>query len=219
VTPRSSLIEDESDSGGLRPGAGAAPVPKAGPPRRKPGYSDPAASFRRAKRGVTQRRINRRRIPTTGRGDARAQAAPSFAAEARKLLRASLPSAPDVDRLLSQPPTTGRDSARPAGAEERNTDAIAGAPGCAGDAPDVSAEFRSEFAALLAFYAARIAAARRGLPASEVAAAVQAILNEQAIALRTLSERRHAATQKQRDEKPERPAGAAQRKDDGPKPS
>jgi hypothetical protein len=82
----------------------------------------------------------------------------------------------------------------------------------------MSAEFRSEFAALLAFYAARIAAARRGLPASEVAAAVQAILNEQTVALRALAERQ-AAAQRQRGEKPERPAGAAQRKDEGPKPS
>lgn len=79
----------------------------------------------------------------------------------------------------------------------------------------MSAEFRSEFAALLAFYAARIEAARRSLTGSVAAAVVQAILNEQTVALRALAER-HAATQKQRDEKPERPAGAAQRKDEGP---
>lgn len=84
--------------------------------------------------------------------------------------------------------------------------------------PDASAEFRSEFAALLAYYAARIAAARRSLPASEVFAAVQAIVNEQTVALRALAERQ-AATQKQRAETPQRTTGNVQRKDEGPKPS
>jgi hypothetical protein len=84
--------------------------------------------------------------------------------------------------------------------------------------PDASAEFRSEFAALLAYYAARIAAARRGLPASEVFAAVQAIVNEQTVALRALAERQ-AAAQKQRDEKPERSTQSVQRRDDDAKPS
>jgi hypothetical protein len=83
----------------------------------------------------------------------------------------------------------------------------------------VSAEFRSEFAALLAFYAARIAAARRSLAPSVAAAIVQALMNEQGVALRGLTDRRHAASQKQRDEKPERPTGIIQRKDDDPKPS
>jgi hypothetical protein len=89
----------------------------------------------------------------------------------------------------------------------------------AGDAPDVSAEFRSEFAGLLAFYAARINAARGSLPAGVASAIVQALLNEQAIALRGLTDRRLAATQKRRDEKPERPTGNVQRKDDDLKPS
>jgi hypothetical protein len=83
----------------------------------------------------------------------------------------------------------------------------------------VSAEFRSEFAALLAFYAARIAAARLSLLPSVAAAIVQALMNEQAVALRALTERRHAASQKQRDEKPERPTGNARRRDDDLKPS
>jgi hypothetical protein len=78
----------------------------------------------------------------------------------------------------------------------------------------VSAEFRSEFAALLAFYAARIAAARQSLSPSVAAAIVQTIMNEQAVALRALTDRWHAASQKQRDEKPERPTGNMQRKDD-----
>jgi len=85
--------------------------------------------------------------------------------------------------------------------------------------PDASAEFRSEFAALQAYYAARIAAARRSFTGSVAAAIVQALLNEQAVALRALSDRWRAATQKQRDENPERPTGAVQRKDEGPKPS
>ena len=84
--------------------------------------------------------------------------------------------------------------------------------------PDASAEYRSEFAGLLAYYAARIAAARRGLPASEVFAAVQAIVNEQTVALRALAERQ-AAAQKQRAETPQRPTGNVQKKDEGPKSS
>jgi aminoglycoside phosphotransferase (APT) family kinase protein len=95
---------------------------------------------------------------------------------------------------------------------------IASTSANASNSTDASAEFRSEFAALLAYYAARIAAARRALPASEVVAAVQAILNEQTVALRALAERQ-APTQKRRDEKPERPTGIAQRKNEGPKPS
>jgi hypothetical protein len=102
-------------------------------------------------------------------------------------------------------------------AEGQLTSSISDA-GKAGDAPDASPEFRSEFAALLAYYAARIAAARRGLPASEVFAAVQAIMNEQTVALRALAERQ-AAAQRQRAEKPQRPTANMQRKDEGPKPS
>jgi hypothetical protein len=101
-------------------------------------------------------------------------------------------------------------------AEGQLTSSISDAGG-AGDLPDASPEFRSEFAALLAYYAARIAAARRGLPANEVFAAVQAIVNEQTVALRALAERQ-AAAQKQRTEKPERPTGIPQRKDEGSKP-
>ena len=112
-----------------------------------------------------------------------------------------------VDGLPSQP----KSGAASGGTDDRNSSPP-------GDAPDASAEFRSEFAALLAYYAARIAAARRGLPASEVFAAVQAIVNEQTVALRALAERQ-AAAQKQRAEKPQRPTGNVQRKDDGPKPS
>jgi hypothetical protein len=48
---------------------------------------------------------------------------------------------------------------------------------------------------------------------------VQALLNEQTVALRALTDRWHAASQKHRDEKPERPTQNTQRKDEGPKPS
>jgi hypothetical protein len=88
--------------------------------------------------------------------------------------------------------------------------------GKAGDVPDASPEFRSEFAGLLAYYAARIAAARRSLPASRVFAVVQAIMNEQTIALRALAERQ-AAAQRQQAEKPQRPMQSVRRKDDDPK--
>jgi hypothetical protein len=112
----------------------------------------------------------------------------------------------NIGKPLSQPSSTAG-SGR---VEDRNSST-------SGGAPDVSAEFRSEFAALLAFYAARINAARRSLTGSVAAAIVQALMNEQAIALRGLTDRWHAASQKQRDEKPERPTGKVQRKDDDPK--
>jgi hypothetical protein len=69
---------------------------------------------------------------------------------------------------------------------------------------------------LLAFYAARIAAARLSLAPSVAADIVQALLNEQAVALRALTERWHAASEKQRNERPERPTGNVQRNDEGP---
>jgi hypothetical protein len=92
-------------------------------------------------------------------------------------------------------------------------------PGDASAAPGVSAEFHGELAALRAYYAARIKAARLGvLPASAVAVAVQSIIGEQTIALRGLLARWQAATRAQRGAKPERPAGNAQRKNEDRKP-
>jgi hypothetical protein len=129
-------------------------------------------------------------------------------AAAKEVFRASLPKARNIDRLPSQSPSVAASGAT----EDRNSST-------SGDAPGVSAEFRSEFAALLAFYAARINAARRSLNPSVAAAIVQALMNEQAVALRGLTDRWHAASQKQRDEKPERPTQNVQRKDEGPKPS
>jgi hypothetical protein len=135
------------------------------------------------------------------------------------LLSRPLQDARITDTSPSQPPTAAQDSARPTGAEARNAGTISGAPSGASNAPDASAEFRSEFAALLAFYATRINAARGSLSPSAAAAIVQALLGEQAVALRGLTDRWHAATKKQRDEKPQRPTGNVQRKDDDPKPS
>jgi hypothetical protein len=84
---------------------------------------------------------------------------------------------------------------------------------------DVSAELRSEMAGLLAFYAARIGAARRSLNRTTADIIILAILNEQTVALRALTDRWHSTAEKQRSEKLERPTGAVQRKDDEPKPS
>ena len=69
----------------------------------------------------------------------------------------------------------------------------------------------------MAYYAARIAAARQSLPKSAVAAIVQSIMNEQTAAVRALTERWQAASEKQRVGKPERPKGPPQGKDDAPK--
>jgi len=128
------------------------------------------------------------------------------------LLRAPLPKAPIIDRSTSQPPAV----ARPEQADGRNSNADDAPSGAARASSNASLEFRSEFAALLAFYAARIAAARLSLAPSVAAAIVQALLNEQAVALRALTERWHAASEKQRNERPERPTGNVQRKDEGP---
>jgi hypothetical protein len=91
--------------------------------------------------------------------------------------------------------------------------------GAASEPPDVSPEFQSEMAAIRGYYAARIAAARRSLTGSVAAAIVQSLLNEQTVALRALTDRWRAATERQKQEKPQRPAGNAQRKDGGIKPS
>lgn len=91
--------------------------------------------------------------------------------------------------------------------------------GAASEPPDVSPEFQSEMASIRGYYAARIAAARRRLPAGELAVAIRALLNEETVALSALTDRWRAATERQQQEKPQRPTGNAQRKDDGQKPS
>ena len=67
----------------------------------------------------------------------------------------------------------------------------------------------------MAYYAARIAAARQGLPASVVTGIVQALLNEQAVAMRSLMERWQAASEKQQSERPLRPTQITGPKNDG----
>ena len=71
----------------------------------------------------------------------------------------------------------------------------------------------------MAYYAARIAAARLCLPKSVVAGIVQSIMNEQTAAMRALTERWQAASEKQRADKAERPKGPAPKNDTNPKPS
>jgi hypothetical protein len=137
-----------------QPGAGAAPTPKAGPPPAKPGHSNPAKGFRRAKRSVTRRRGPRRRIQVTtkGRGDIRAHGAPSLAAEAKKAFR---PPSPDIRSGLNadhqavrdpggppsqpQPGSNGHDAVRSAKAGDRNSDIVAGMSSDASAMPGVSA--------------------------------------------------------------------------------
>ena len=82
---------------------------------------------------------------------------------------------------------------------------------------NASPEFLAEMGGLMAYYAARIAAARQSLPKSAVAAVVQSIMNEQTAALRALTERWQAASEKQRMEKAERPKGPAPKNDTNPK--
>jgi len=69
------------------------------------------------------------------------------------------------------------------------------------------------------YYAARIAAARLTSPKNVVAAIAQSIMNEQTAAIRALTERWQAASEKQRGEKAERPKGPAPKNDANPKPS
>jgi hypothetical protein len=51
------------------------------------------------------------------------------------------------------------------------------------------------------------------LPAVELALAIRALLNEETIALRAVTERWRAATERQKQEMPHRPTAGAQRKD------
>ena len=212
------LTRDESDHGGDRPGAGAAPGPKAGPPRPKTGTPSSADAFRRAGRRVTRRRIVRKKIRTRirGTGTVRTQKLQALTAAASKMLRQETKAreALSVDRYelrtveytSSQPPS-GNDNVRSAGTESH-------ASGLSESPADVSLEFRSEMAALLAFYAARIGAVRRSLNRTTADVIILAIMSEQAVALRALTDRWHAASQRQRDERPERPTGDAQRRDE-----
>ncbi|MCP3385957.1 hypothetical protein NLM31_36775 [Bradyrhizobium sp. CCGUVB4N] len=80
----------------------------------------------------------------------------------------------------------------------------------------MSLEFQSELAALLAHYAARMAAARGSVSPRDLAAALQAIANEQAVAMRALLDRWRTAEERQRAERPARPTPKAGKDDPGP---
>lgn len=231
-----NAIEDESATGGSRPGAGAAPEPEPRSPHTKPGFRSSASSFRRTGRSLTQWRSARRIQTTTkkGGGDIRAQwlalraatglaNASSFRGRSLPDVRGGLDSDRQEGRKVdpSSPPhegTSGRYSVLSAQADAGNSGTLPAADGGSDLPPDISGEFQSEMAALRAFYAARVGAARRSLSAGDVAAVVQALMNEQTVALRGLAERWRAATQRQQAEKPQRPTGNVQRKGD-PKPS
>lgn len=204
-------------------------MPKPKPPHTKRGIS-PARRFRRTGRSLTKWR-SRRRIQTTtktGSGDVRAlwlevrvvtglpnsgsnrgQSVPDLREPDRQEGRKVDPSTPPNDG------TSGQSGVR---SDAGNSGNLPATHGGASEPPDVSPEFKSEMAAIRSHYAARIAAARRRLPASDLAVAIRALLNEETVALRAVTDRWRAATQRQQQEQPQRPTGTVQPKDD-PKPS
>jgi hypothetical protein len=135
----------------------------------------------------------------------------AFNATASKVLSPG-PEAADASRVernqgqtleSSSPSSRGNDHAQVGGVEDR----------ASGNMPDVSPEFRSEMAALLAHYAERIGAAQFALPASVAARVIRTLRDEQMVALRALTDRWSAASQKQQTEKPGRPGGNVRRSD------
>jgi hypothetical protein len=183
---------------------------------------------------VTRRRVARRIQTTKGSGDIRAEwlalrTATGFG-NPGSFRGQSLPDTyggldtdrPEGRKPDNQPPSlhdsiTGRYSVLSGLSDAGNSSTPPSAEGGL-DSPDLSGEFQSEMAALRAYYAARIGAARRSQSAGDISAIVQAILNEQTVALRALAERWRAAAERQKQEKPQRPAGNVQRRDDGQKP-
>jgi hypothetical protein len=139
---------------------------------------------------------------------------PSFAAAGKQLLGAPTKVVPTIETLPSQPSKSS-----PPGPIGQNIAVANSSSAKANGTSDPSPELRSEMAALLSFYASRIAAARLSLAPSVAAAVVQALMNEQALALRGLMERLHAATERQRIEKPKRPTTSPRRDSDGAKPA
>lgn len=141
----------------------------------------------------------------------------AFSATANKMLQPET----EARHALSADRNKGRNlesaSALPGGNGNAESSVIESrAPG---DMPDVSPEFRGEMAALLAYYAARIAAAQLTLPASVAAGVIRTLRGEQTIALRALTDRWNAASQKRQAERPERPIPGGRYKDEGPKQS
>ena len=191
-------------------------MPKEEPPRPKPQPISLPEVFRRVSRRLT-RRLTRRRIRSTIRGAFfyRPQIQ-VFGTASNEVFGWESPTAGETSRVgLREMRTIGNPPSLPKSNDNVQTDeADDRAPG---DVPDVSPELRSEIAALLAFFAARIGAARRSLSREAADAIVMAIVNEQAVALRALMERWQAAIQKQRAERPKRPIVNTSRKDGEPK--
>lgn len=191
-------------------------MPKEEPPRTKPQPVSLQEVFQRVGRRLT-RRLVRRRIRTTIRGASfyRPQTQ-GFGTASNEVLGWELQTAADKSRAtLREMRTIENPSSLPKANDNVQTgEAVSGT---SGDLPDLSPELRSEIAALLSFFAARIGAARRSLSREAADAIVMAIVNEQAVALRALMERWQAEIQKQRAERSKRPTGTAQRKNDDPK--
>ena len=180
---------------------------------------------------VTQRR-GARRIQTTSRKDGRDIRAlwselrvitglPSFCGRSLPDTRGGLESE-RLEGRKADPSSPLRDATNGQnGVPSDNTGAgnasnIENTGAGANETPDVSADFRSEMAAIRAHYGAMIAAARRRVPGSDLAAAIRALLNEETIALRAVTERWQAAAQKQRNEKPQRPTASMPPQDGTP---
>jgi hypothetical protein len=219
---RLNMIEGESATGGDRLGAGAALEPNPRQPQPNPGDAKPAKSFRSAGRSLTKRTAGQRRIQTTKRSSGNTRVWWRILRPVITGLPAPIPlSAPassqtgsDVDSKPQGTNAIAQTGEQPGRNNDGRSGDAAGDTSDAGVLPDVSSAFRGEMAALLAFYATRIAAARRSLSPSDVAAVVQALVNEQVVAVRALMERWQAATRRQREETPQRPTGSMRCKDD-----
>lgn len=197
-------------------------MPKPKTPHTKLRFS-PARRFRRTGRSITRRRGALRRVQTTRKdgGDIRAEWSALRAATGLGNPSSFRSQALDSERQEERKIETSSPPSDAASGQSgtQSADTRAGHPEIpTSEPPDVSPDFQSEMAAIRTYYAARIAAARSGLPAGDIAAAIRALLNEEIVALRALAERWRAATERQRAERPQRPGGNVQRKED-PKPS
>ena len=202
-------------------------MPKAEPPRTKPGFIRPAAHFGPAARSLTRRRTTGRRIYAKRRGgNVRIRIAPVFRPAAtamlgstalrgsQSLLSAEQPASVKPESSHKTDTANGREGIPSSGTGDGG-DAAPSSSGDAGSSPDVSSEFRGELGGIQVYYAARIAAAKLTYPSHIVAGIVQALMNEQAAATRALMERWQAASEKQRLEGPVRPTQNTGRKNDG----
>lgn len=202
-------------------------MPKAGPPRTKPGFIRPAAHFGPAARSLTRRRTTGRRNYAKRRGgNVRIRVAPLFRPAAtatlgstvlqgsQSLLSSEQPASVKPDSSHITDAANGRERV-PSGGTGDGGDAAPSSAGDTGSLPDVSSEFRGELGGIQVYYAARIAAAKLTYPPHIVAGIVQALMNEQAAATRALMERWQAASEKQQTERPVRPTQNTGRKNDG----